>query len=126
MENFFFYIQAGRDQLNISERIISNIKKKNCVDLSKLSVREIIPYFALCDMYVGNDSFPHHVTSQSKKPSLVLLINSPKAYTDYSKNYHRIIPPNTNINNLNHTFRHSPNSISVEVVKHKVLEIKTK
>ena len=123
---FFFYIQAGPDQVNISQKIVGNIKKKNCVDLSNLSVREILPYFVSCDMYVGNDSFLHHVTSQSQKPAVVLLINSPKAYTDYSKNYHRIIPPNTNINNLDHTFLHSPNSISVDVVKNKVLEIKSR
>tara|TARA_S200000501_G_scaffold357720_1_gene381680 strand:- start:444 stop:833 length:390 start_codon:yes stop_codon:yes gene_type:complete len=123
---FFFYIQAGPDQLNISQKIIGNIKKQNCIDLSTLSVREIIPYLVLCDMYVGNDSFTHHITSQSQKPSLVLLINSPKAYTDYSKNYHRIIPPNTNIDNLDHTSLHSPNSISVDVVKNKVLEVKSK
>ena len=123
---FFFYIQAGPDQINISQKIISNIKKQNCIDLSTLSVRQIIPYLVLCDMYVGNDSFTHHITSQSQKPSLVLLLNSPKAYTDYSKNYHRIIPRNTNIDNLNHTSLHSPNSISVDVVKNKVLEIKSR
>ena len=123
---FFFFIQAGPDQLNISQKIINNIKKKNCIDLSPLSVREIIPYLVSCDMYVGNDSFPHHVTSQSQKPSVVILINSPQAYTDYSKNYHRIIPPGININNLNHTFLHSPNSISVDIVKDKVLELKSK
>ena len=57
---------------------------------------------------------------------MVILINSPQAYTDYSKNYHRIIPPGVNINNLDHTFLHSPNSISVDIVKDKVLEIKSK
>ena len=77
-------------------------------------------------MYVGNDSFPHHIITQSQKPALVLLINTPKAYTDYSKNYHRVIPPGTNINNLDHASLHSPNSISVDVVKDKVLEIKSK
>lgn len=123
---FFFYIQAGPDQVNVSQKIISKIKKKNCIDISTLSVREIIPYLVSCDMYVGNDSFPHHIITQSQKPALVLLINTPKAYTDYSKNYHRIIPPGTNINNLDHASLHSPNSISVDVVKDKVLEIKSK
>ena len=96
------------------------------MDLSDLSVREILPFFSLCDAYVGNDSFMHHVTSQSQKPAIVLLINSPKAYTDYSKYYHRIIPDNATIDNINHSFLHSPNSISVEKVINKVLEIKSK
>ena len=122
---FFFFIQAGPDQMDISRKIISNIKKKNCMDLSNISIREVIPFFILCDMYVGNDTFMHHVTSQSQKPSIVLLINSPRAYTDYSKYYHRIIPQNANINKIDHKFLYSPNSISVDVVKNKVLELKT-
>ena len=122
---FFFFIQAGPDQKDISQKIINNIEKKNCMDLSNFSVREIVPFSALCDMYVGNDSFMHHVTSQSQKPSIVLLINSPRAYTDYSKHYHRIIPHNANINNINHKFLYSPNSISVDMVKNKVLELKS-
>ena len=40
-----------------------------------------------CDMYVGNDSFAHHITSQCNKPSIVILLNTPKAYADYSKNH---------------------------------------
>tara|TARA_B100001287_G_scaffold260879_1_gene249368 strand:- start:110 stop:1048 length:939 start_codon:yes stop_codon:yes gene_type:complete len=124
--NFYFYIQAGPDQKNISREIIDNVDKKNCMDLSNLSVREIIPFFSLCDAYVGNDSFMHHVTSQSGKPAVVLLINSPRAYTDYSKNYHRIIPDNTSIDNINHSFLHTPDSISVEKVIDKVLKIKSK
>ncbi len=124
--DFYFFIQAGPDQKNISQKIINNVDKKNCMDLSNFSVREVIPFFALCDAYVGNDSFMHHVTSQSQKPAIVLLINSPKAYTDYSKNYHRIIPNNASIDKINHSFLHSPNSITVEKVKIKVLEIKSK
>lgn len=123
---FFFYIQAGPDQKNITHEIIRNIDKKNCIDLSDLSIREVMPYFALCDAYVGNDSFMHHVTSQSQKPAIVLLMNSPKAYTDYSKYYHRIIPDNISIENINHKSFLSPNLISVEKVKNKVLEIKLK
>ena len=122
---FFFFIQAGPDQMDISKKIINKIEKKNCMDLSNFSVRKIVPFLAMCDMYVGNDTFMHHVTSQSQKPSIVLLINSPRAYTDYSKNYHRIIPHNANINNIDHKFLYSPNSISVDVVKNKVLELKS-
>ncbi len=123
--NFHFFIQAGPDQKKISEEIINNVKQKNCMDLSNLSVRNVLPFFALCDAYVGNDSFMHHVTSQSQKPAIVLLINSPKAYTDYSMNYHRIIPDNSNIDEINHDSFYSPNSISIEKVKNKILEIKS-
>ena len=68
----------------------------------------------------------HHVTSQSQKPAIVLLINSPRAYTDYSKNYHRIIPDHASIDDIDHSFGYSPNSISVEKVMKKILEVKFK
>ncbi len=100
------------------------LKKKNCMDLSKMNIREIMPVLYLCDMYVGNDSFSHHVTSQSNKPSIVMLLNSPKAYSDYSVNHHRLIPDNAKIEELDHTSRYSSNSISIEKVFNKIIQIK--
>ena len=64
-------------------------------------------------MYVGNDTFGSHVTSQSGKKSIVLLLDSPKAYTDYSDNYFRIVPKGYNINEINHDTYADPNLISV-------------
>jgi len=122
--NYFFYIQCGPEQNEISKNIITNIKKQNCMDLSKMNIREIIPILYLCDMYVGNDSFSHHVTSQCNKPSIVLLLNSPKAYTDYSINHHRVIPDNIKIEDLDHSSKLNGDSISEEKVFNKIIEIK--
>ena len=122
--SYFFYIQCGPEQNEISNNIIKNIKKKNFINLSQMSVREVVPFFHLCDMYVGNDSFLHHVTSQSKKPSVVILLNSPKAYTDHSLYYHRIIPNNAKIEDLNHLSKYSAKSVSVEKVFNKIIQIK--
>lgn len=124
--DFFFFIQSGPDQKEISETIIGNLNKNNYMDLSNMSVREIMPYYFLCDMYVGNDSFMHHVTSQSKKPAVVIMLNSPSAYTDYSKNYHRILPPGVKLTEINHKSYYSRDLINVETVKQKILEIKSK
>jgi len=122
--NYFFYIQCGPEQNEISKNIINNVKKKNCMDLSKMNIRETIPFLYLCDMYVGNDSFTHHITSQCNKPSIVMLLNTPKAYTDYSKNHHRIIPENARMEDLDHSSRYDADSISVKKVFNKILEIK--
>ena len=67
-------------------------------------------------MYVGNDSFGSHITSQSGKKSIVMLLDSPKAYTDYSKNYHRMIPNGFNIEKITHGINADPNLITVEDV----------
>ena len=122
--NYYFYIQCGPEQNEISKNIINKIEKKNCMDLSKMNISEIIPILSLGDMYVGNDSFSHHITSQCNKPSIVLLLNSPKAYSDYSKNHHRIIPENAKLEELDHSSNYSASSIGIEKVLNKVLELK--
>ena len=122
--NYFFYIQCGPEQNEISKNIITNIKKQNCMDLSKMNIREIVPILYLCDMYIGNDSFSHHVTSQCNKPSIVILLNTPKAYSDYSINHHRIIPENTKIEDLNHSSRYNADTIKVEKVFNKIIQIR--
>ena len=43
------------------------------------------------DIYIGNDSFGHHISSQMGKPSFVILLDTPRAYTDYSINQIKII-----------------------------------
>ena len=121
---YFFYIQCGPEQNQISKNIISNINKKNCMDLSNMNIKEIIPILYLCDMYVGNDSFSHHVTAQCNKPSIVLLLNSPKAYSDYSINHHRIIPDDAKIEDIDHTSRYDANLITVEKVFKKIINLK--
>tara|TARA_Y100000768_G_scaffold131157_1_gene97522 strand:+ start:2404 stop:3339 length:936 start_codon:yes stop_codon:yes gene_type:complete len=122
--NYFFFIQCGPDQKEISQEIVKNIKKKNYLDISELNIDEIMPYLNLCDMYVGNDTFSHHVTSQSQKPSIVLLLNTPKAYSDYSMYHHRITPDNIKIEDINHNSNFNPESISVEKVINKIIQIK--
>lgn len=122
--NYFFYIQCGPEQNEISKKIIKNINKGNCMDLSNMNIKETVPFLYLSDMYVGNDSFPHHISTQFNKPSIVILLNTPKAYTDYSKNHYRIIPDKTKIENLNHLSKYNQNSISVEKVFNKIISIK--
>ena len=79
-------------------------------------IKDLIPYLCASDMYVGNDSFGSHITSQFGKKSIVLLLDSPRAYTDYSNNFYRIIPNGFNIEKLTHGSNADPNLISVNKV----------
>ena len=88
--------------------------------MSSKDVSEIIYYIYLSDIFIGNDSFGHHVASQMNKPSFIILLDTPKAYSDYSKNQFRIIPPNININEITHDTALDPNSITVEMVINKI------
>jgi len=68
------------------------------------------------DLYIGNDSFGSHITSQSGKKSIVILLDSPRAYTDYSQNYYRVIPKGFDIDNLTHGSNADPNLVSVDEI----------
>ena len=65
---------------------------------------------------VGNDSFGSHITSQSGKKSIVMLLDAPKAYTDYSQNYYRMVPNGFDIDEITHGTNADPNLITVEEV----------
>ena len=83
-------------------------------------VSEIMYYIFFSDIFVGNDSFGHHIACQMNKPSFVILLDSPKAYSDYSKNQFRIFPPNIDINKITHGSNLDPEAISVEMVFNKI------
>ena len=71
-------------------------------------------------MYIGNDSFGHHVASQSLLPSFIIMLDTPKAYTDYSKNQYRILPDNIDENYISHESKISGNDITVDIVLNKI------
>ena len=123
-ENYFFYILSGPNESVIAEEIIKNVNFKNCLSLSNKNISELLPFLTLCDLYIGNDSFGHHVTSQSGIPSIVLILDTPKAYSDYSKNHFRIVPDNIDLDTVKHGSELNPNSIKVEKVYQKILELK--
>ena len=70
---------------------------------------------------MGNDSFGSHITSQSGIKSLVILLDTPKAYTDYSKNYQRIVPDSIKIENVTHGSNLKAENVSVEKVYQAVI-----
>ena len=115
-ESYFFFILCGPNEKEIENEIISKLNKKNYISLSEKSIEDLIPFLCASDMYVGNDSFGSHITSQSGKKSIVMLLDSPKAYTDYSKNYHRMVPNGFNIEQITHGINADPNLITVEDV----------
>ena len=97
-------------------KLLIILKKKNFLTLSDKNIYDVIPYICSANMYVGNDSFGSHITSQTGKKSLVFLLDAPRAYTDYSNNYYRIIPKGYNIDEITHGTNADPNLISVSEV----------
>ena len=114
--NYFFYILCGPSERTIENEITSKLINNNFMTLSDKKITEVLPYLCSSDMYVGNDSFGSHITSQSGIKSIVILLDSPKAYTDYSQNYHRVVPKGFDINNLTHGTTADPNLVSVDTI----------
>ena len=119
--NYYFFILCGPDDQILSNEITDNITKNNYLALYNKKIEEVIPYLCSSNMYVGNDSFGSHITSQSGIKSLVILLDSPKAYTDYSKNYQRIIPDGINIESVTHGSNLNPEHVTVEKVYREII-----
>ena len=123
-DDYIFFILCGPNEKTIEDEIINKLNKKNYIKLSDKKIIEVVPYLCACDMYVGNDSFGSHVSAQSGKKSIVFLLDSPKAYTDYSKNFFRLIPEGFNIDDITHNTKADPNLISVDNVINKIQSLK--
>ena len=119
----FFYILCGPKEKEIADKIINEVNSNICLSLSNKTITEVIPIISVCDIYIGNDSFGQHVSSQCSIPSLIIMIDSPKAYSDYSKNQFRILPPGISIENISHDSGISPDEIKVDLVLAKALKL---
>ena len=116
IDNLYFYLLCGPEENEIANKIIQQIEKKNCESLSNKDISEVIYFIAASNLYIGNDSFGHHVASQSGIPSFIIMLDTPRAYTDYSKNQNKILPPNVNLDEISHDSNLNPNSITAEMV----------
>lgn len=123
--DYYFFILCGPDDKVLSDEITNNVTKNNCLSLYDKKISEVIPYLCASNMYVGNDSFGSHVTSQSGIKSLVMILDTPKAYTDYSKNYQRIVPDGVKIENVTHGSNLNPEHITVEKVYQEINNLKS-
>ena len=118
--NYFFHLLCGPDEKEIAQEILEKIGRENCNSLSNKNISEIVPLISLCDLYIGNDSFGQHVATQRQLPSFIIILDTPKAYSDYSKNQYRILPRGINENDITHDSAYPASSISVEMVLDKI------
>ena len=121
--DFYFFLLCGPNEKEIADSIKKEIDNDYCISLDKQKISEIVPLISLADIYVGNDSFGQHVASQCNIPSIIIMLDTPKAYSDYSVNQFRILPENINENDISHDSKFSPDSIKVEQVVEKIFSI---
>jgi len=114
--NLNFYLLCGSNETDDANKIINSVHKKNIISLSNKNIEEVLHYINISDLYIGNDSFGHHISSQLGKPSFILLLDSPRAYSDYSKNQFQITPIGYDIDEISHNTNANPNLISVDMI----------
>ena len=117
---YYFYLLCGPDENDDAEKIIKNLGEDCCESLSNKNISEVRDYIFFSDIYIGNDSFGHHISCQMGKPSFIILLDTPRAYSDYSINQHRILPPNVSIDEVTHDSKFDPSSITEEMILEKV------
>jgi ADP-heptose:LPS heptosyltransferase len=120
IDKAYFYLLCGPNENEDAQKIIQEVGNKNCESLSNKSISEVTNYIAMSNIYIGNDSFGHHISCQMGKPSFIILLDTPRAYSDYSVNQNRIIPAGIDIDKITHDSRLDPNTISVNMVFNKV------
>ena len=121
--DFFFFLLCGPNEKEIADTILNEVDRNCCISLDDKKISEIIPLISLADIYVGNDSFGQHVASQCNIPSIIIMLDTPRAYSDYSINQFRILPNGVDENDISHDSNFSPDTIKVEKVSEKIFSL---
>ena len=120
IKKMYFYLLCGPDENDYANKIINEVGKENCESLGLKGISDVKNYISMSKIYIGNDSFGHHLACQMGKPSFIILLDTPRAYSDYSINQNRIIPPNVDLNEITHNSKINPNTISVDMVLNRI------
>ena len=98
-----FFIAAGKDDLEIIDKIKLSKINKNCITMEKLSISNILPIIKNCNLYIGNDTGFMHMSAALGIKSIGIFMDSPAySYSGYSKNIIPIVPQGETIESTTH------------------------
>ena len=98
-----FFIAAGKNDLEIIDKIKFSKISSNCITMEKLSISNILPIIKNCDLYIGNDTGFMHMSASLGIKSIGIFIDSPAySYSSYSKNIVPIVPKGETIKSTTH------------------------
>ena len=116
-----FFLFGGKNDEILIERVMGSIS--NCVSLSKLNLEQIIPIFAACRFYIGNDTGPLHISANLNLKCLAIFCDSPpSAYGLWNPNIKIIVPAGKTIESTGHNSRGKDN-ISFDEVLEKSIDL---
>jgi len=116
-----FFLTGGSNDRILIEKVMTSVE--NCVSLSKLNIEEIIPIFASCNYYIGNDTgFGHLAANLNVKCLMIFCDSPPSAYGLWNPNIKTIVPNGETIESTSHNTR-GKDKISFDEVLEKSLEL---
>ena len=116
-----FFLFGGKNDEILIEKVMSSVS--NCVSLSKLNLDQVIPIFAACRFYIGNDTGPLHISANLNLKCLAIFCDSPPAaYGVWNPNIKIVVPSGENIESTGHNTR-GKSRVSFTEVLEKSLEL---
>ena len=98
-----FFIAAGKNDLEIIEKIKSSKISSSCITMEKLSISNILPIIKNCNLYIGNDTGFMHMSASLGIKSIGIFTDSPAySYSGYSKNIVPIVPKGETVESTTH------------------------
>ena len=80
-----------------------------------------MPIIACCNLSVCNDTSFQHLSCQLNVPTIILRLDTPSAYSSYSKLQHSILP--RGYSKVNHNTKANPDLIDDDEVFAKALDL---
>ena len=88
-----FYILAGKEDIELINKLKNSNVENNFKSVEKLSINEILPIIKRCDCYIGSDTGFAHLAVGLNVKALTLFMDSPvMAYGKYSSRMITIEP----------------------------------
>ena len=89
-----FYLAAGKNPIEqeIINKVINSNHNANCLSLGFMDIYETLPIIKNCSLAVCNDSSFSHIASALGIKTLVLCVDSPMLYCNYSPQMTTILP----------------------------------
>ncbi len=98
-----FFIAAGKNDLEIIERIRASKISATCITLENLPIADILPIIKNCDLYIGNDTGFMHMSAALGVKSISIFTDSPAySYSGYSKKIFPIVPEGETVESTTH------------------------
>ena len=117
---FIIAVDSTEKEKKIADKIISNFDKNKIISLSDKTINQAMPIIACCNLSISNDTSFQHLSCQLNVPVLILRLDTPDAYSSYSKFQYSVFP--AGYSEVTHNTRADPNLISTDKVFKKALD----